>query len=412
MSGRALEIGRRQALLAALGGAALPLIPNDAVAAAAERASQGGDSRLGFDPWVEVSRSRLEGNARAIVAKGRGARLMPVIKANGYGLGATTVARLYDPMPEVWGYMVVRPHEALELAGLGLKKPILLLAPASDQDSAELARAGVHLSMTLKDTPESVARIARAAGKSIDVHIEVDTGINRQGIPWRVAAERAIALHRSGHVRIRGTASYFIVPPETMNQTAPWDAELEQIARFEQVLAAMRAANVPIGTRHMASTRSFFQYPQAYYDALRMGVLPTGSYTTKAARDAGLVDVEQSFEIKCRVAQVSWVPPGDTVGFSKRHAQPNGTWVATVLSGSPGGLPADRRVWVNGQLRPLLMTGPRLYTLVDLGPEQIAKVGDEVIMTGRAHPSITAEALGNPWYGYVLADRLPSVAVA
>ncbi|MDJ0978172.1 MAG: alanine racemase [Erythrobacter sp.] len=411
-SRRTLEIKRREALIGIAGAAAVPLLPSDSVLAANDGALANADPRKSFDPWVEVSRTRLESNANSILSRSKGAKLMPVIKANGYGLGAATVARMYDSMPGVQGYMVVRPHEAFELAELGLRKPILLMAPASQNDSIALARAGVHLAMTLKDTPETVSEIARAVGRPISVHLEVDTGINRQGIPWRIAGERAKELAASGAVRITGTASYFVTPPGDRPQTEAWQPELEQIERFEGVLAAMRTAGIDPGVRHMVSSRSLFQYPQAYYDAVRLGILPTGSYPTAEARASGRVDIEQSFEVKCRVAQVSWVPPGDTVGFQKRHDQPNGTWVATVLSGSPGGLPSDRQVWVNGHLRPLLMTGPRLYTLVDLGPEPIAKIGDEVIMTGRADPSITAEALGNPWYLYVLADRLPSVAVA
>ena len=336
---------------------------------------------------------------------------MIVAKANAYGCGERTVPPLVDDMDEVWGYMVVRPFEALAIASTGVKKPVFLMAPASDDDSVLLAKKGVHLAMTANDTPERVKRLSARAGGKLKVHFEIDTGINRQGRPHWDAAQWATALYQTGAIEVHGTASYFIVPPGSEPQTEPWGPEVQQIERFNAVTDAMTAAGVPLGTRHMASSRSYFQYPEAHFEAMRTGVLSYGMYPTAEARASGVVDVEQVYEMKVRLAQVSMIRAGEYFGYGRKIQMEKDTWIATTLHGVPAGTRRDRMLKINGKDCEVILSGGRLYTIAVLGEEKIAERGDVALICGRA-PGYTAEDLNNPWIGYGMADPMVSMSVA
>lgn len=367
-------------------------------------------AQQGYMPWVEVSRSILRDNMRQISRKAGGAKIMMVAKANAYGTGEQTTPLLVDDMDEVWGYMVARPREAAALLDSGVQKPILLMAAASPEETVFLARRGVQFALTAKDTPESVEAIANTLGQPLKVHFEIDTGINRQGIPWNLAVDWAKAIHATGAIEVTGSASYFIVPPDAEPQDQPWAPELQQIERFESVLNGLAANNVPTGLRHMCSSRSYFQYPQAHFDAVRIGVLAYGMCPTPAARANGRVDIEQVFEMKTRVAQVSMIPAGEYFGYGHKIKMERDTWIATTLHGVPGGTRGDRTLRINGQDCPVILSGGRLYTVAVLGNHPIAAAGDIALICGR-EPGYTAEDLENPWIGYGQMDPMPSLAI-
>ena len=86
--------------------------------------------RASFDPWLEIDRAALAHNVATASRMAGGKRVIAVAKNNAYGLGLGTAGPLLDALPEVSMLAVVRAEEALALRKAGVKKPILLMAPA------------------------------------------------------------------------------------------------------------------------------------------------------------------------------------------------------------------------------------------------------------------------------------------
>src|SRR5207245_9937197 len=129
--------------------------------------------------WIEVDLAAVVENART-VARVAGTRLLPVVKANAYGVGAVAVSKALEPLAP-WGYGVATVDEGAELRAAGITRPVLVFLPARP-DLFEAYRAH-RLTPALGDGASIHAWIARgAAGGAF--HLGIDTGVSRSGLRW------------------------------------------------------------------------------------------------------------------------------------------------------------------------------------------------------------------------------------
>src|SRR5713226_9133793 len=96
-----------------------------------------------FDPWVEIHRENLRHNVQEISRRAASRPILAVIKNNGYGMGVTNVAQLLEPQPEIFGFAVVKLHEAISLRDAGVRKPILLMGPFDEQNLMDAAARNI-----------------------------------------------------------------------------------------------------------------------------------------------------------------------------------------------------------------------------------------------------------------------------
>ena len=131
--------------------------------------------------------ANLRHNVQEVRKRVGGRPILAVIKNNGYGLGVVNVARLLEPLPAVAGLAVVKLHEAMALRDAGIRRPILLMGPA---DERELEEAIARDIMPMVYTPVGrlVDAIAARRQKPVALHVCVDTGIGRVGVPHTRAA--------------------------------------------------------------------------------------------------------------------------------------------------------------------------------------------------------------------------------
>ncbi len=127
--------------------------------------------------WVDVDLRALVANARTLVGL-TGTRLLPMVKANGYGLGAVAVARALESL-DPWGYGVASVEEGAALRAAGIARPVLVVSPLlPDAIDAHLAH---DLRPTIGDLPALAAWCRRGARP---FHVEIDTGMSRAGLRW------------------------------------------------------------------------------------------------------------------------------------------------------------------------------------------------------------------------------------
>jgi alanine racemase len=341
-----------------------------------------GGSDDGFDPWMEIIGDSFRHNAREVARIAGGRPILAVVKNNAYGMGDVIVGPLLAGCSEVYGIACVRPAEALAMRGAGLRKPILTMAELGEEESAELVRRDVTLSCWLDNAGERLARIAKRAKKRVPVHLYLDTGMNREGMPVGRALPWMEALARQRDVRIDGTYQMFV-----------HDLEFDraQLQRFQETLAAARARGFEPGRVHAAATYELHRLPETHLDMVRVGNALFGAAPGQGVTH--VADLRPVFRLKARVARVERLEPGESAGFGRAFKPAQPTTVAMLPVGHTDGYPATAggtcEVVIDGRRYPVVNGGvASAHTLLDVGLDATVRVGDTATLIGPDDPAI------------------------
>jgi alanine racemase len=362
-----MKISRRSMLTA---GIALPALGRSP-AAIQQRRVEAPAVDSSFDPWVEVNRTNLQHNVAEISRRVASRPILAVIKNNGYGLGVVNAAQLLEPAPAIAGFAVVKLHEAMSLRDAGIRKPVLLMGPFDERNLADLIARDI---MPMVYTPIGAAldRISTARQKPAPLHVCIDTGIGRVGVPFRQAAPLVRDLADRTSVQIAGVMMTFTEDPEF---------DVEQLSRFKTLCESLEQAGIRLGRKHAASSFALFQRPDAFLDMVRPGMAVFGVYSEPEFRRAGTLDLRPALSLKARVAYVKQLPKGDSAGYNRAYIAKDDVWVATLPVGHTDGLPREAapraRVRINGALYPIVATVSASHCIVEIGSEQRVRIGDE-----------------------------------
>ena len=327
-----------------------------------------------FDPWIEFHPGHLAHNVREVARVARGAPILAVIKNNGYGLGVVEVARVLADIPDVAGLAVIKLHEAVTLRDAGMTKPILLMGPF-DERGLLLAHERNIMPMVYTPIGDALDRIAARVGRPVRIHVCVDTGIGRVGVPHSEAAALIQDLAGRRSVEIDGVMMTFA-------ENADFDRE--QLRRFLSLTSALRDAGVTIGRRHAASSFALFQRDEAMLDMVRPGMALFGIYPEAPFRGMGRLDLRPAVALRARVAFVKKLAAGTSAGYGRAYVAKADTWVATLPVGHADGWPRvaanGARVRIGGRLYPVIASVSASHTIVEIGPEPAVAIGDEVTL--------------------------------
>lgn len=348
---------------------------------ATSRLRPGGDDQ-GFDPWIEIIGDHFRHNAREVSRLAGGRPVLAVVKNNAYGLGNVVIGPLLDQCREVAGIACVRPSEALAMRAAGVRKTVLTMAEIGEDESVELVRNGVTLSCWLDDAPERLQRIAGKAGRPVPVHVFLDTGMNREGMPVRRALPWMLEIAKRPNVRIDGTYQLFV---HTM------DYDPVQLERFKGILADAAAKGYKPGIVHAAPTYELYRLPEAHFDMVRVGNALFGAFP--GADVTQPVDLKPVFRLRARIARLERVEPGESAGFRRGFMVTQPTRVALLPVGHTDGYPSTSggkcEVLIGDRLFPVVSGGvASAHTLVDVGVDAPVKVGDTATLIGPENPAI------------------------
>jgi alanine racemase len=348
-----------------------------------------------FDPWVEVHPDNLRANVRAVHRLVGSRPILAVIKNNGYGLGVVNVGRVFDGLPEIAGLAVVKLSEALRLRDGGVRKPVLLLGPF---DEEELAEAAAREIMPMVYTPVGAAldRVSSRLGRPVPIHVCIDTGIGRVGVPYTEAESLVRDLAGRRAVRIEGTMMTFTEDPEF---------DREQLRRFNELCGRLERAGTRLGRKHAASSFALFQHPESFLDLVRPGMALYGVYSEPQFRSQGVLDLRPAVALKARVVYVKRLPRGASAGYERAYVAKDDVWVATLPVGHADGFPRAAakggRVRIGGALYPIVASVSASHSIVEIGPEPRTRIGDEATVfdwTEGSRPEDLAAACGASVY--------------
>lgn len=377
-----MSVVSRRELIGLIVGGTAAAVTRRLPAVVTPRVSPGGNP-AGYDPWLAIDRGAVRRNVAELSRLVGGRPIFAVVKNNAYGLGLETIGPLLDQLPAIAGLAVVKTDEAVRLRDAGVRKPVLVMGLVSDDEAVELARRDVRLAPFAPDAGEMLARISGRLGRPVPVHLYVDTGMNRLGMPYYRAAPwvRDIAARREASI-------------EGMFMTFTEDVAFDpvQLQRFRDLAGELRRAGVNLGKLHAASSHGLFFRRDAYLDMVRPGLTLWGAYPSGAA-ESDLVELTPVFRLRARVVDVQQLRAGDSASYDRAYTASKPTWIAIIPVGHADGYPRAAvkgcQVLIGERLYPVIAAVSASHTIVEVGDQQAVRVGDEATLVGPDRPEIT-----------------------
>lgn len=214
---------------------------------------------------LTVDLSVIRNNIRIILSEAKGCRIIPVLKADAYGLGMIPVAKSIEDLPSVACFAVAQVPEGLKLRDGGIGKDILILGePLPFQVDAAL-KNGLTLTVGRVSDIPAYAAAAQKLGTKAKVQIKFDTGLHRIGIGNESIKELTEALYAAAPVlELAGVYSHFKDPGNAALCKA-------QFLLFTDCCDRLSRAGFSLPLRHIADSAGSERYPKYALDAVRIG---------------------------------------------------------------------------------------------------------------------------------------------
>jgi alanine racemase len=330
--------------------------------------------------WIEVNASALRANFEAVRARvGARTALLPMVKADGYGLGAAWVVRQLEPLGP-WGFGVAAASEGAALRALGVRRPIVVFSPLAAPALAQAARGQLSIAISDLGTLQRWAALAEQS-ESLDFHLEIDTGMGRAGFDWRETAvwSPAVRAFCSERLRWAGVYTHFQAA-----DAADRSATAVQWERFRDAIAQLPVSRENLMV-HAANSAAALRWPEFAADAVRPGIFLYGGHPARGQPD--LPAPQPVAAVRALVALVRTVPPGSTVGYGATHAaRAPETWATVGIGygdGWPRSLSNRAHALVRGNRVKVIGRISMDLTVVDVTGITGVQAGDEITFIGR-----------------------------
>jgi alanine racemase len=277
--------------------------------------------------WLEIDTGAVRENYRTLAVRARTA-VIPMVKANGYGLGAQAVVRALDELQPI-AYGVAAADEGVALRTGGVAGPIIVFTPLSHDGLVVAAEHGLTPALS------SLAQLEQ--WRALDAggfHVEIDTGMGRAGFDWRETAQWAPRVRELAQPSVpwEGVYTHFHGA-----DSADATATAAQWQRFQDALAQLPVSRDDLLV-HACNSAAALRWPQYALDAIRPGIFLYGGHPAPGVPDSSQLTPEPVVSLRARIVLVREVPPGSTVGYGATHVSQAWERWATVAIGYGDGL--------------------------------------------------------------------------
>lgn len=313
--------------------------------------------------WMEVDLGALNRNAAALRDRAN-VPVIPMIKADAYGLGAEQVAHSLETLAPL-AYGIATIDEGSQLRAAGITRPLLVFTPIlqEEMESANLEK--------LTPTLGSAAEIEAWTIYGSPYHLSIDTGMARAGVPWREIRFLSAVLRTNPPA---GAFTHFHSPQ--LND----DSMAEQERRFREAIALLPVRPAIL---HTDSSAAIVRHGRSSWDAVRPGIF---MYGVGSGEGAGL-EPECVVHVKARIVETRWVEPGDTVSYDATWTASSRRLIATLPLGYADGYPRSAgnvgRAVVRGRIVPIAGRVTMDMIMLDV-TDTGAETGDVATVIGDA----------------------------
>ena len=341
---------------------------------------------------IEINLHQIAENVRLIRKRvPLSARLMAVVKADGYGHGASRVSRV--ALENGCDHLAVAiPEEGATLRESGIGAPILVLGGIAAEGAEAIAR--YRLSQTVFDL-ETVKWLEEAAARyrtTLDIHIKVDSGMGRVGVrDSREFTALVNAVLLAKRLRLVGVFTHFAAADdEDLSYTRA------QAETFEALIKTLRAAKPDIIV-HAANSAAALRCPDYAYDMARVGIAMVVGAKFPDGAGEGLQDAMRWIT---RAVLVKEIEAGETVSYGRVFQAKRTTRVMTIPVGYADGyhrcIGGVGRALVRGKSVPVIGRVCMDQAMLDVTDVPGAQAGDEVVLLGRqGDEKITVSEMGS-----------------
>jgi alanine racemase len=361
-------------------------------------------------PHAVVDLAALAANVAALRARlAPGTRLMAAVKADAYGHGLQRVAPALAAAG-VDAYGVATAEEALALRALGASQPVLVFGPVRAR-IAELAAADVALTVAGPGDLEAIQRAAPP--RPVRVHLKVDTGMGRLGVPvgasdgtgFEAAVALAGAIDRARTTDLEGVWTH-LATADDADAATTGSATDRQLEAFRGSLRALERAGVRPPVVHAANSAGTIARSDTHFDLVRPGIAVYGQPSSPHVA-ALAPELRPALALDAPVTFVKRVPAGTPIGYGGTWTAPRATVVATVRLGYADGYPRSLSsrglASLNGRTVRVVGRVCMDQLMLDVGPDADVAVGDRVVFAGGRGPTAVAvaEAAGSFVYEFL-----------
>lgn len=360
--------------------------------------------------WVEVRPGALRRNFRRIRGSvGASSAIIPMVKADAYGLGMEAVVEALEPEAP-WGYGVATVDEGVRLREGGLAKPIMIVSPLAPGDYEEAVANTLTPTISELDAVDRLAAAVETVERPARFHVEIDTGMGRAGFDRFRIGEwgPALAARVTDRLTWEGSYTHF----HSADVAGDGSAE-EQWQRFRDALDALVGGDDRLV--HACNGAAALRYPSLAADAVRPGIFLYGGGV-----GADAPAPEEVVSLRSRVTLMREVPDGTTLGYGATYRASGTERWATLGIGYGDGLPR-----ILGNRGSALCSGRRVpiigrismdMTVVDISGVEGIRMGDTATLIGsdgddEISVDEVAELAGTISYEILtgLTSRLPRV---
>ncbi len=342
---------------------------------------------------AEISFAKLEYNLNFIRQAAGKSRILAVVKANAYGHGIVGISKKLEELGvNLFGVAYADEGVMLRQAGIGGR--IYVLIPESNGNARLCVEHNLIPTLSSLDFLDALNSEAAKVNKTVNAHLFIDTGMNREGISPDSAIDFMRQAKKYNNVNINGICTHFATATSQMVFAA------RQLELFNETLGILKNNGFEFDEIHAANSAAMVVLPDSKFNIVRSGLLLYG-YPPTVTGDTSF-DVKPIMTIKSKVISVRRIAKGDTVGYSMKYISDRERTIATIPIGYGDGylrsLTNKAECIVNGKRYRIVGTVCMDSCMIDVGDDAIMP-DDEVLLLG-----------GNPEGDFVSAYELAAYA--
>ena len=330
--------------------------------------------------WAEIDLDAIRHNILEMKRHIRNqTKLAAVVKADAYGHGAVWVAKALEDLADYFAVAVI--EEGIELRNHGIKKPILIMGYTSPMEYAALLQYEIIPTIYCFEDACKLSEEASKQGKTVKLHIKIDTGMERIGFPAvKESVEAIVEIAKLPNLIIEGMFTHFAKADETNK-----DAMKQQMRLFLQMKQWMQEHKISIPIYHAANSATIMEEGDLHLDMVRSGITTYGLYPSDEVHRS-TADLIPAMSLKSHVVHVKTVEAGVGIGYGWTYVTTQPTTVATVSVGYADGykraLSNQAEVLIRGTRVPVIGRVCMDQIMVDVTSLAEVCVGDVVTLFG------------------------------
>jgi alanine racemase len=344
--------------------------------------------------WAEIHLDNLAFNFNSVKSfVGKDLKYMAVVKADAYGHGAVECSKKLEQAGIDW-FGVALPEEGVELRQAGIRKLILCLGSFFEGQEKLLLNYDLTPTIYRLDLAEKFNQAAKDRGVIADVHIKIDTGMNRVGVRSDELNEFADGLKKMTNLKVDGVMTHF-ASADNLDEN---DFTNKQIERFYNSVKLLQEKGFRPTFKDLANSPASVAHPNSRGNMVRLGGVLYGLGGDVLPKNIEKPELKAVMTLHTKITFIKRVPKGETLGYSRTFESKKDSLIATIPIGYQDGymrqLSNIGRVLINGKFANVVGRVSMDWTLIDVSEIENVKIGDEVVLIGEQNGlSIETEEL-------------------